>query len=169
MSALQCEKNAITFTSTSVPNAGNLIRSYWDFGDGNTANVTTLNTTHTYTNWGNYTVRFVTETDKGCRNDTLLRPVLVNPLPKVGYILPEVCLNDGVATFIDTSSMADGSSSQLKYLWQFNTGASPVVPAPSPLTSTQKSPTINFFVAQNYQLNLKVESCLLYTSPSPRD
>ena len=158
MSALQCEKNAITFTSTSVPNAGNLIRSYWDFGDGNTSNVTTLNTTHTYTNWGNYTVRFVTETDKGCRNDTLLRPVLVNPLPKVGYILPEVCLNDGVATFIDTSSMADGSSSQLKYLWQFNTGASPVVPAPSPLISTQKSPTINFFVAQNYQLNLKVES-----------
>jgi gliding motility-associated-like protein len=157
-SAILCEKNVLTLTNTSVANAGNITRTYWDFGDGNTADVNSLSTTHTYTNWGNYTVRFVTETDKGCRNDTLLQPVTINPLPKPGYVLPEVCLNDALALFLDTSSIADNSAAQLTYLWKFNTGTPAIVPGPLPATSTLKNPAIKFNKADNYLLSLTVTS-----------
>ncbi len=154
-----CEKNQVVLSSTSSPNAGTLVRWYWNLGDGTIINATAgTPVTHTYTNWGNKPVKMLVESSKGCRSDTLNQPVLINPLPKVGYILPEVCLTDGQATFFDTSNIADGSTAQLKYLWTFNTGTPPVTPAPSPLVSTQKNPTINFFTAANYQLNLVVES-----------
>lgn len=157
-SAILCEKNALTLTNTSIANAGNITRSYWDFGDGNAADVNNLSTTHTYTNWGNYTVRFVTETNKGCRNDTLLQPVTINPLPKPGYVLPEVCLNDALALFLDTSSIADNSAAQLTYLWKFNTGTPAIVPGPVPTTSTLKNPAVKFNKADNYLLSLTVTS-----------
>jgi gliding motility-associated-like protein len=159
LSTPACERNDVQLNSTSVPNAGSLVRWYWSLGDGTIVNATNNNpVVHTYANWGNKSIKLLVESSKGCRSDTLRQSILINPVPKVGYILPEVCLTDGVATFIDTSKIADGSTAQLKYLWSFNTGTPAIVPAPSPLTSTQKSPTINFFVAQNYQLNLRVES-----------
>jgi gliding motility-associated-like protein len=157
-SAVLCEKNVLTFTNSSVANAGNITRAFWDFGDGNIANVNTLTTTHTYTDWGNYNVRFVTETDKGCLNDTLLQSILINPLPKPGYVLPEVCLNDALALFLDTSSIADNSTAQLTYLWKFNTGTPAIVPGPLPATSTLKNPAIKFNKADNYLLSLTVTS-----------
>ncbi len=154
-----CEKNTVVFNSTAQPNAGTLVRWYWSLGDGTIINASTnAPVSHTYTNWGNKTIKMLVESSKGCKSDTLTQSVLINPLPKPGYILPEVCLTDGFATFNDTSKIADGSTSQLIYLWTFNTGAVPVTPAPNPLTSTQKNPTIQFFTAANYALSLRVQS-----------
>lgn len=159
LSTPACERNQVTISSTATPNVGSLVRWYWNLGDGTIINATNNNPIiHTYANWGSKPLKLLVENSKGCRSDTLRQPLQINPVPKVGYILPEVCLTDGVATFIDTSKIADGSEAQLKYLWSFNTGTPPVVPAPNPLTSTSKTPTINFFIAQNYQLNLRVES-----------
>ncbi|MBX9782421.1 MAG: PKD domain-containing protein [Chitinophagaceae bacterium] len=159
LGAPACEKNQVTLFDNSTPNAGTLVRWYWNLSDGTVINASNGNPiNHTYAAWGTKTVKLLVESSKGCKSDTLFQPILINPLPKVGYILPEVCLTDGVATFNDTSNIADGSKAQLKYLWTFNTGTPPVVPAPTPLTSTNKNPTIQFFIAANYQLNLKVES-----------
>jgi gliding motility-associated-like protein len=158
-STLLCEKNALTVTNTSIANAGNIVRSYWDMGDGTIINVNTVHTaTHTYGAWGDYAVRFVTETDKGCRNDSLLQNIRINPLPTVGFVLPEVCLNDALALFADTSSIADNSESQMTYLWKFNTGLPAVAPGPAPATSTLKNPAIAFNRAANYVLSLEVRS-----------
>lgn len=154
-----CEKNTVVFNSTAQPNAGTLVRWYWNLGDGTIINASAnAPVSHTYANWGNKTIKMLVESSKGCKSDTLTQTVLINPLPKIGYILPEVCLTDGFATFNDTSKIADGSTSQLSYLWTFNTGTVPVTPAPNPLTSTQKNPTIQFFTAANYALSLRVQS-----------
>jgi gliding motility-associated-like protein len=154
-----CERNQVTLTNTSVPNAGTLVRWYWNLGDGTIINATNGNpVTHTYTNWGSKPIKMLVESSKGCLSDTLRQPILINPLPRIGYRLPEVCLTDGFATFNDTSGIPDGSASQLQYLWTFNTAAIPVTPSPTPLTSTLKNPVIQFFTAADYQLNLKVES-----------
>jgi hypothetical protein len=61
-----------------------------------------------------------------------------NPLPVVGFILPEVCLNDATATFTDTSSIADGTEAGFNYLWKFDDGVSTVDPTkrPVPLTAS---------------------------------
>jgi gliding motility-associated-like protein len=157
-SAPLCEKNQLTLTDNSTPNVGSNVRWYWNIA-GTIVNATNnIPITQTFTNWGNKNIQLLVENSKGCRSDTLKRTILVNPLPKVGYILPEVCLTDGFATFNDTSKIADGSEAQLKYLWTFNTGTPPVTPAPTPLTSTLKNPTLQFFTAANYRLNLVVES-----------
>lgn len=154
-----CERNQVTFTDNAVANAGTLVRWYWNLSDGTVINAANGNpVTHTYATWGTKNIKMVVESSKGCKSDTLRQQVLINPLPKPGVIIPEVCLQDGFATFIDTTKIADGSAALLKYLWTFNTGAPPVTPAPTPLTSTLKSPTIQFFIADNYQFNLVVES-----------
>ena len=159
LSAIACEKNAVTLFDNSVPNVGSLVRWYWNLGDGTIINATNGNPiTHTYATWGNKNIKLLVENSKGCKSDTLPQTILINPVPKVGYILPEVCLTDGFATFSDTSKIADGSAAQLKYLWKFNTGVVPIVPAPTPLISTSKNPLIQFFIAENYRLNLMVES-----------
>ncbi|MEJ8819939.1 gliding motility-associated C-terminal domain-containing protein [Lacibacter sp. H407] len=157
-SAIVCEKNALTLTNTSTANAGSIVRSYWDVDDNSTYNSAGLTATHTYSNWGDYTIRFVTETDKGCRSDTLIRTVRINPLPKPGFILPEVCLSDAQALFTDTSSIADNSEAQMSYLWKFNTGIPAVSPGPTPVTSTAKNPSIKFNKAADYLLSLEVTS-----------
>ncbi len=47
----------------------------WDFGDGNTANSTTLTQSHTYTTGGTYAVRLVSYSPQG--NDTTITNVIV--------------------------------------------------------------------------------------------
>ncbi len=159
LSTIACEKNVVTLFDNSNPNVGSLVRWYWNLGDGTVINAANGNPIlHTYAAWGNKTVKLLVENSKGCRSDTLSQTILINPLPKVGYILPEVCLTDGFATFNDTSKIADGTAAQLKYLWKFNTGTPPIVPAPTPIISTSKNPVIQFFTAENYSLNLMVES-----------
>jgi gliding motility-associated-like protein len=159
LGAPACEKNQVTLTDNAVANAGALTRWYWNLGDGTIINAPDGNAvTHTYTTWGTKNIKMLVESSKGCKSDTLRQQIVINPLPKPGVIIPEVCLQDGSATFIDTSKIADGSNAQLKYMWTFNTGTPPVVPAPTPITSISKNPTIQFFRSDNYQFNLVVTS-----------
>ncbi|MBY0479206.1 MAG: PKD domain-containing protein [Chitinophagaceae bacterium] len=154
-----CEKNQITITDNSVPNAGSLVRWYWNLDDGTIINATNNNPiTHTYANWGNKVVKLLVESSKGCRSDTLIKTIRINPLPRVGYVLPEVCLSDANAFFFDTTRIADNSESLMTYLWKFNTGSPAVVPGPTPGTSTNKNPSIRFNKADNYLLSLTVTS-----------
>jgi gliding motility-associated-like protein len=157
LSVPSCEKNQLSFTDNSSANVGSDVRWYWNLGDGTIVNANNNNpVTHTYTNWGNKTIKLLVENSKGCKSDTLTRTILVNPLPKIGYVLPEVCLSDANALFFDTTKMADNSAASLTYLWKFNTGATAIVPGPVPATSTLKNPVIKFNKADNYLLSLKV-------------
>ena len=45
--------------------------------------------------------------------------VLVTVVPVADFETPEFCLNDGTATFTNKSSIADGTESQLTYIWDF--------------------------------------------------
>ncbi len=159
LSSLLCEKNQITIIDNSLPNAGTLVRWYWSLGDGTIINANNNNPiTHAYVNWGNKVIKLLVESSKGCRSDTLFKTVRINPLPKVGYVLPEVCLSDANAFFFDTTKIADNSESLITYLWSFNTSSPPIAPGPIPATSTNKNPSIKFNKADNYRLSLVVTS-----------
>lgn len=154
-----CEKNQVTFTDNSTANVGTDVRWYWNLGDGTIINANNNNPiTHTYTNWGDKTIKLLAENSKGCLSDTLTKTVHINPLPKPGYILPEVCLSDANAVFADTSHIADNSEASMTYFWNFNAGSPAISPAPVPLTSTSKNPVSHFSKADNYLLSLVVTS-----------
>ncbi len=154
-----CEKNQVTFTNLSTSDSGTVVRWNWNLGDGTTSNLNSGSPfNHVYTNWGTYVVRLLVESSRGCKSDTMIKPVQIHPLPVPGALLPEVCLTDAAAIFTDTSKIADNSEALFTYLWKFNTGTPPVSPAPVPAISTSKNPSIKFNKADNYQLSLTVTS-----------
>ncbi|MBY0482844.1 MAG: gliding motility-associated C-terminal domain-containing protein [Chitinophagaceae bacterium] len=138
-SAPLCESREVLFTDQSVANAGNIIRWNWNFKDGiikDTASGSPFK--KIFSAWGNYAVKLMVETDKGCKSDTTIINTKINPLPHVGFVLPEVCVTDGAASFTDTTSIADASQSQFAWSWKIFPG-----------TNNNKQPVFVDATAQN--------------------
>lgn len=115
-----CAGKAVRFTDNSTPGAGNIIKWTWNFGDGNPDSVVNNGSPfdHLYNLTGNYDVKLSIETDKGCKTTApLIKTITVSPLPQPGFVLPEVCLSDAFANFIDTSSIISGSITN--WVWDF--------------------------------------------------
>lgn len=152
-----CEKRDILFTTQSIPNVGTINRWHWNMGNTVVNNYTNANPfNQSYTNWNNYTVKHMVETDKGCKSDTITKVLNIRPLPNIGFVLPEVCLSDAAAVFTDTSSIADNSQAGFTYNWTFN--VTNISPGPNPATSTIKNGTTKYNKSDNYQVKLKVTS-----------
>ena len=150
-----CQTKDISFNPTSSSaNVGTLVRLRWDMGNGVINNFTNGNSfTQNYAAVGNYTVKLVVENSKGCISDTTPKTVSVNMQPKPNFILPEVCLNDTYAQFLDSSYVGDGTDSSLTYLWNFgdqNANAS------NPNTSTLKHPQHKYTDTGSYTVKLTV-------------
>lgn len=168
--AITCVNSAISFTdaSTIVPGTANNTIAQWkwnlDNGAGTVTNNTNTAQTNTYTTWGIKDVYLNTVSNTGCTSDTfrIAGGFKANPLPVVGFILPEVCLNDATATFTDTSSIADGTEAGFNYVWKFDDGVSTVDPTkrPVPLTTTtnSKSTSVSYKTFGNYTVSLQVTS-----------
>lgn len=151
-----CETKQVTITNLTNPNVGTSTNWYWDFGDATNANLTNGNPfPKTYSTWGNYTIRLATINSKGCKSDTISKPIRVNPQPEVGFILPEVCLTDAFALFTDTSSIADNSQSQFTYQWNFG---DPNATMANPNTSTLINPQHKYSAIGLYPVKLTVTS-----------
>jgi gliding motility-associated-like protein len=151
--APSCETRTISFTDLSVPNSGTLNGWTWDFGDGSPLE-TTQNPTHVYASAGTYTVRLTVTTDKGCTSDPIASiPITINNRPQAGFIIPEVCLSDTYAQFIDTSRIASGAITA----WAWNFGD----PGSGPNnTSNLQNPTHSYTAVGNYNVELIVTSAL---------
>jgi gliding motility-associated-like protein len=152
-----CVGKNISFTPTSTPQVGNIVRWYWDFADGNTTNYINGNSfTHSYSNVGAYAVKHMVETDKGCKSDTANpQTVQVNFLPIPNFILPEVCLTDAFAEFTDSSYIDDNTDSMFTYLWNFGDMNATMA---NPNTSTLKNPKHKYTAVGNYTVTLTVTS-----------
>ncbi len=168
--AITCVNSAISFTDASAIVAGtaNNTIAQWKWNLDNGAGTVTANTnaaqTNTYTTWGTKDVYLNAVSNTGCTSDTfrIAGGFKANPLPVVGFILPEVCLNDATATFTDTSSIADGTEAGFSYVWKFDDGVSTVDPTkrPVPLTANtnSKSTAASYKTFGNYTVSLQVTS-----------
>ncbi|NOT52611.1 MAG: PKD domain-containing protein, partial [Chitinophagaceae bacterium] len=155
-SAPSCETGTINFTDLSVPNAGNIISWQWDFGDGSpviTINApASPNVSHTFASAGTYNVTLITTTDKGCVSITPAQQVIISPRPLAGFIIPEVCLSDTYAQFIDTSKVAIPDA---VVAWQWNFGD----PGSGPLNlSGLQNPQHSYSAVGPYNVELIVTS-----------
>lgn len=161
-SPILCLNTSVGFTDASTSQVGTITKWIWDLDNGTGPIVVNSNNTQTvqYNSTGIKNVSLQVETSTGCKSD-VFKPstaVLIHPLPQPGFILPEVCLNDASAQFIDTSKIADGSEAQFTYLWNFNAASPAVTPGPNISSSTLKNPAVKYNKSDNYTVSLQVTS-----------
>jgi len=85
------------------------------------------------------------------QNSNVLK-ISVSQKPKVNFITPGICVKDGIANFINTTSTLDGSDTALLFKWNFGDPASPQN------ISIAKSGSHNFSSAGDYTVQLQVVS-----------
>ena len=150
-----CEKNNITLTQNATTATGSITKWTWNFGNGNPDSVITNGAAfqYVYAAAGTYPVKLSVETDKGCVNTTSsTKNIIVSPLPKPGFISPEVCLSDASASFIDTSSIASGNIAT--WSWSFGDPSS----GPVNNVSAIKNPTHRYNAIGTYIARLVLTS-----------
>lgn len=151
-----CETKSISFSQSSTAPEGTLTNWDWDFGDGspllNSPNGNAVS--HTYTSWGTYDVKLKVTTSNGCFSIEKMVSIFVNPQPKPLFQIPaSLCLPAANATFINQTSIADGTQSGLIYLWNFGDPGSGVVN-----NSTAVNPSHTYLTTGPYNVNLEATS-----------
>ncbi|MES2427707.1 MAG: PKD domain-containing protein [Bacteroidota bacterium] len=150
-----CVTRAVTFNDLSTSAEGSIISRVWDYGDSTATETKADNTPfqHTFATTGSYQVKLVIKTDRGC-SATLIKTVVISPLPVVDFTTPKVCLDDSYAQFNDNTTIADNSGN-FTYLWDFGDNNAT---AANPNTSTLKNPQHKYTEAKLYNVSLTVTS-----------
>lgn len=119
-----CTGSPVNFTSTFAPSPG--ANWYWDFGDGNSTNITIGNTvSHTYTTpQTNVIVKHVVKNAGGCISDTVFTTLAaINALPTASFNIKK-------DTVCETIPVAFTSSATgvIAWNWNFGNGSGSSVP-----------------------------------------
>ena len=159
---ITCINTNIIFKDASTIQSGSIVKWRWNLDNGAGFKEYTDNGDRMspYASFGNKNVRLVVESQTGCVSDTFrLNSFVVNPLPVPGFVVPEVCLDDAKAVFIDSTKSPDGYTG-FSYKWAFNTGNPPVVNGPTftVANTTEKDPSIKYNATGQYLVKLVVES-----------
>jgi gliding motility-associated-like protein len=147
-----CNNKVIQFRDISVANDGNIIKWKWDFSNGN---ITSVQHAQQLFDTGTFVIKLQVETDKGCKTAALPAPIKINSVPVPNFEMPGICLSDGVANFVNKSSIADGSTANLVYLWHFGDPSSNAL---NPDSSIQKDVAHRYTAIGFYPVRLKAVS-----------
>jgi gliding motility-associated-like protein len=161
--AITCVDSLLILNDASSIVSGTLTKWKWNIDDG--AGFITKNDASainaTFNTWGLKDVRLLVQSQTGCESDTfrIAGGFQVHPLPEPGFILPEICLDDALAQFTDSTKSPDGFSA-FTYQWNFNDGLIPVTPAPvpSPSASTAKNPLVQYRAVGRYSITQTVNA-----------
>lgn len=78
--------------------------------------------------------------------------ITVNHQPVVDFLLPDICLKDGAALFANQTTIDDGSTASLQYLWNFGDAGS------AQNTSVLRNASHAYTAVGNYAVTLTVTS-----------
>ena len=115
-----CKNDALIFDNTSTAK-NDALQFNWSFGDG--TSTTQKNPTKIYADTGNYSVKMVVNTIKGC-TDSIAKMVRTYPLPKADFSIAnsDQCLNGNQFNFTNLSTIAVDSISY--NYWKASDGGS---------------------------------------------
>ena len=116
-SSLACFGGTTNFLDLSAIPEGTVSAWEWDFGDGTTL-ASEQSPSHTYTDFGEFVVRLVSQSAIGC-SDTLEQSVFVNPTPVVAINADDVCLGEEV-DFVN--STVPSNNTIVQWNWNFGDG-----------------------------------------------
>ncbi|WP_113634886.1 PKD domain-containing protein [Nubsella zeaxanthinifaciens] len=109
-----CESQRVRFIDQSTSVDGTITAWLWDFGDGQTS--TEASPAHTFSGAGNYAIKLTVTTQNGCEK-SIVKNLSISPSPILDFELPDLCLADAKATFINKTTISDNSV--LSYVWDF--------------------------------------------------
>ncbi len=139
-----CVGDSTHFTDSSVPNYGVILNWHWDFGDGTTLD-SVQHPVHIYSAAGTYSVTLIIKTT--CTSDTVMNPIVVNPLPVPQFTVPPVCFNNP-SVFTDQST---GNNTVSNWNWNFGDPSSG-----GANTSTLQNPNHIYASAGTFSISLIV-------------
>ena len=151
-----CETRSITVTDSCSSSAGTITNWLWNLGDGTASFVRTNNTafTHTYASAGSFDITLKLVTSDGCISIVKTKQILVNPQPKAQFTFTDTaCLPNAFIQFNNTSSIADGTQNQFRYLWSFGD-----LPSGIQNTSTDINPSHTYLQLGPFAVKLIVTS-----------
>jgi len=109
-----CNNEATVFTNNSTITVGSIVGYGWNFGDGNSSNISSPS--HLYDAEGTYPVTLVATSAAGCI-DSVTQNVSVGPLPMASFTFQSDC-QDKLIQFVDASTTVSGSIVQ--WFWDFD-------------------------------------------------
>ena len=154
-STITCQNTEILFTDASTAKGITIIDKWvWDFGDNTTIDTLLSNEVvkHSYEDAKKYKVKLSTITKNGCQN-TLEKELTSNPNPVIGFIMPEICLEDSFAQFIDTTKIANNTKG-FRYKWNFGDLTNTLFPN----TDIVANPKHRYLKPGEYNVSLEVKS-----------
>jgi len=151
-----CEGELVLFTDKSQNTPGfEIITRSWDFGDGESTSSASAVITHRYKNAGSYQIKLVLKSTQNCISETTEQTIKISAKPIPEFDLPDICVTDGTATFINKSKPGNGETTGLTYTWHFNDDNAT---AGNPDVSTLTNPGHLFTAAKAYTISLTVTS-----------
>jgi len=133
-----CVGQQVAFNDKStVTGAGAVDQWFWDLGGGNFSTI--ADAAATYAGYGNYSVKLVVGSDRGCVSDTVSRVISVEPKPAASFSATDGCA-DSVLALTNTSTIAFGGIGS--YYWSFGNGDSSLAVQPSYIYSRYGTYTI---------------------------
>ncbi|WP_421943370.1 PKD domain-containing protein [Pedobacter sp.] len=141
-------------TISSAKTVNKIIKWRWDFGDNTIIDKTDNNPfAHRYTAVGTYKITLTTTSLNGCVSDVFTKDVIVTNLPVADFTMPDVCLKDAFALFVNKTVDADGVTGLIKYEWNFGDASSTLL---NPNTSTEKDGRHTYSSFGIYTVTLKI-------------
>ncbi len=146
-----CSYTSLKFDNFSTASGGTfIVKSEWDFGDGQTLTLATLaSVTHTYNTYGSYTAKLTVTSNLGCKK-TFTLPVVVLLKPTANFSYSGACLNSPVQ-YNDVSQ--PGAGGIVSWQWLFGDPASGVNNS-----SSIKFPNHTYSTAGNFPVRLIVSN-----------
>ncbi len=137
------------FSDLTDTSAGLITNWQWRFDDGN-ASSTLNNPIHQFSRPDTFRVRLITTNRLGCR-DTIIKPVVVNPLPVANFRADTVC-SGSLTTLTDLSRgiATNTNGAVVKWKWDFG------IPGDAD-TSNQQNPNFKFDTAGQFSVSLTVQ------------
>ncbi len=140
--AQQCfGNNQFNFINSSTVLTGSM-QYQWTFGDGGSAN--TRDAVYSYTVPGDYLVRMVVTTDKGC-SDSTAKNFKVFKYAVADFTVDPACVNTRLPLFNKTINTSPSVST---FLWDFDNG----------ITSTAQNPVYSYPLPGTYNIKLTVSN-----------
>jgi len=143
----KCEDQVVQFTDASFANgAGNVVAWSWDFDDpssGINNTSASQNPIHTFATAGTYFVKLTVTNFNNC-TDTIIKQLVINPPPPIGFTFTAACLNEIIFFSPDTAIMEIGAIQT--WLWDFGDG----------ITSSSAYTAHSYIATGNYTVTLTV-------------